>query len=142
MFIPSLIHNGKSETMKLGYILKYVNDVSATVIFYEAAFGIKARFIHESGTYAEMETGSTALGFVDAKFAAGNGAHFETVSLEKSPPGIEVGFISNDVAKSYEKAIAAGAIAIVNPTQKPWGQIVSYVRDLNGFLVEICSTVE
>jgi hypothetical protein len=27
----------------------------------------------------------------------------------------------------------------VPPTVKPWGQTVSYVRDLDGFLVEICS---
>jgi lactoylglutathione lyase len=43
--------------MELGYVIVYVPDVAATVAFYERAFGIKRRFIHESGTYAEMETG-------------------------------------------------------------------------------------
>ena len=38
-------------------------------------------------------------------------------------------------------ALAAGATAVRAPAKKPWGQIVSYVRDNNGFLVEICSPV-
>jgi lactoylglutathione lyase len=35
--------------------------------------------------------------------------------------------------------LAAGASAVKSPETKPWGQIVGYVRDPNGFLVEICS---
>jgi len=27
------------------------------------------------------------------------------------------------------------------PVAKPWGQVVSYVRDVNGFLVELCTAV-
>ena len=49
--------------MKLGYIIIYVSDVPKTVTFYETAFNLKRRFIHESHLYAEMETGSTALAF-------------------------------------------------------------------------------
>ena len=49
--------------MQLGYVILYVPDVTAAVSFYEAAFGLSPRFIHESGQYAEMETGATALAF-------------------------------------------------------------------------------
>jgi lactoylglutathione lyase len=42
---------------------------------------------------------------------------------------------------TFARAPAAGAISYVGPTTKPWGQVVSYVRDLNGCLVEICSEV-
>jgi lactoylglutathione lyase len=35
--------------------------------------------------------------------------------------------------------LASGATEVKPPETKPWGQIVVYVRDLNGFLVEICS---
>ncbi len=37
--------------------------------------------------------------------------------------------------------VDAGAIKVVKPAQKPWGQIVSYVRDNRGFLVEICNPI-
>ncbi len=45
--------------MRLGYVIFYVRDVSETVQFYQKAFGLTCRFTHESGAYAEMETGQT-----------------------------------------------------------------------------------
>lgn len=56
-------------------------------------------------------------------------------------PSVEVAFVTDDVAGDFEKAVQAEAKAVTPPTQKPWGQTVSYVRDLNGYLVEICSPV-
>jgi lactoylglutathione lyase len=57
--------------MKLGYSSVYVADVLATVAFYEKAFGLARRFVHESNLYAEMETGSThALYFVTISMSA------------------------------------------------------------------------
>ncbi len=38
--------------MQLGYTILYVEDVIATVEFYEAAFGLNRKFIHESQLYA------------------------------------------------------------------------------------------
>jgi catechol 2,3-dioxygenase-like lactoylglutathione lyase family enzyme len=35
--------------MKLGYAIIYVPDVPASVEFFENAFGLKRRFVHESG---------------------------------------------------------------------------------------------
>ena len=35
--------------MQLGYTLVYVADVAATVDFYEHAFGLARRFVHDSG---------------------------------------------------------------------------------------------
>ena len=59
----------------------------------------------------------------------------------EAPAGAEVALVAEDVPKAFAAAIAGGAVAYVEPITKPWGQIVSYVRDLNGFLVEICSQV-
>ncbi|WP_234824496.1 VOC family protein [Ensifer adhaerens] len=41
--------------------------------------------------------------------------------------------------QAYEKAVSAGASPVKPPEEKPWGQVVGYVRDLNGCLVELCS---
>jgi lactoylglutathione lyase len=60
----------------------------------------------------------------------------------KSAPPIELGIVTQAVEALYQRAIQAGAIPVKEPEQKPWGQIVGYVRDLNGFLVEICTEVE
>ena len=69
--------------MKLRYIILYVPDVEQTVVFYEKAFGLERKFIHESG-YAEMITGETALGFASEDLRASNGV--ETLNNRASPP--------------------------------------------------------
>ncbi|WP_375452086.1 VOC family protein [uncultured Devosia sp.] len=126
--------------MQFRYTIIYVPDVAAAVRFYEAAFGLSSRFIHESGQYAEMETGSTALAFAGEEFTTT--CHlFAPNRKDDKPAGAEVAFVTDTVQADFEKAVAAGATCAVEPMVKPWGQTVSYVRDLNGFLVEICSEV-
>lgn len=49
-----------------------MKDVAKAVAFYEAAFGLARRFVHETGQYAEMETGSTRLAFASANLAKSN----------------------------------------------------------------------
>ena len=124
--------------MKLGYIILYVPDVPAAVAFYERAFGLKNRMMVEN-QYAEMETGATALAFVDETFVAAFLAPFHRNRPGDAAAGVEVALVSDDVAAAFKAAVAAGAVAVLQPMQKPWGQTVSYVRDLNGCLVEICS---
>ena len=53
--------------------------------------------------------------------------------------GYEIAMVSEDPNAAYASALEAGASAVKPPTLKPWGQIVAYVRDLNGCIVEICS---
>lgn len=127
--------------MRLGYVIIYVKDIPETVAFYEKAFGLKRRFIHESGAYAEMETGNTALAFVDEKFVK-DVLSFRSNRCSEEAAGIEISLVTDQVQNQFDNAIKAGAIPILKPTQKPWGQLVSYVKDNNGCLVEICSPVE
>lgn len=39
----------EEQIMKFGYTIVYVPDVLASVEFFEKAFGLKRRFLHESG---------------------------------------------------------------------------------------------
>jgi lactoylglutathione lyase len=128
--------------MKLGYVLLYVSDVTRSVEFYEAAFGLQRRFLHESGDYAEMETGPTALGFVQADFMKSGGTPFRSASPGDLAPAFEVGLVTSHVEEAYARALEAGASGVATPHAKPWGQVVSYVRDLDGFLVELCTEVK
>lgn len=127
--------------MRLGYTLIYVADVTAAVTFYESAFGLQRRFIHESGLYAEMETGETTLGFVAETMAEMNGLAIRPNSQRDLPAGIEICLVTDAPESAYEQAVDAGALAVKAVEEKPWGQRVGYVRDLNGCLVEICSPI-
>lgn len=127
--------------MRLGYVILYVQDVPGTVAFYEQAFGVTRRFVHESGRYAELETGGTALAFASEEAGAETCSDFRRNRHSDQAAGAEVAFVTDDVEGRFQAAVAHGATPLVGPMQKPWGQIVSYVRDNNGFLVEICSEV-
>ncbi|RUT05938.1 lactoylglutathione lyase [Dulcicalothrix desertica PCC 7102] len=126
--------------MKLSYTILYVKDVPSSVAFYEKAFGLKQRFIHESQQYAEMETGDTKLAFTSNELANSNIPQgFQENSLSKLPAGIEIGFVDENVPVAFTNAVNAGAISVVEPKVKPWGQTVAYVRDIDGILIEIAS---
>ena len=126
--------------MKLSYVILYVQNVGRAVDFYERAFGLPRRFIHESQQYAELETGATTLALVAAELAGAQLPGGITANDPSLPPaGIEVAFTTADVPAAYERAVKAGARAIAAPQAKPWGQTVAYVRDLDGVLVELCT---
>ena len=127
--------------MKLGYVIVYVPDVAATVEFYTAVFGLELRFIHDSGHYAELETGATALAFANERFTPTKGL-FAANRPEQQSAGAEVALVSEDVERSFERAVNYGAKIVLLPVRKPWGQVVCYVKDNNGFLVEICSPMK
>lgn len=126
--------------MKLGYVIIFVQNVQATLAFYEQAFGLKQLFLAESLMYGELATGDTKLAFVDETFVQSNQVDFNVNRIEmQKMPGFEIAFVTEDVAHAYQHALQAGCTDMKAPTQKPWGQTVAYVRDNNGILVEICS---
>ena len=127
--------------MRLGYTLIYVPDVTATVDFYERAVELKRRFILDSGQYAEMETGSTTLAFASEAMAQGNGVAVRPNRPGEPSAGFELCLVTDDPETAYTKAVAAGAAPVRPVEQKPWGQRVAYVRDLNGCLLELCTPI-
>ena len=128
--------------MRFGYTLIYVPDVEKAVVFHEKAFDLKRKFVHESGQYAEMETGATTLAFVSNELGTSNlPVEFVRNEPAKAPAGIEIALIAEDVPAAFSRAVAAGVTLLVEPTEKPWGQTVAYVRDLNGVLIEICTAM-
>jgi lactoylglutathione lyase len=129
--------------VKFAYTIVYVPDVDASLRFFEKAFGVARRFLHESGTYGELDTGATTLAFAahelgDSNFPGGH-VHVDTSPV---PLGIEVGFVTEDVAAAHARAIAAGAKELAAPSKRPWGQVVSWVRCPDGTLVELGSEME
>ncbi|KMQ51493.1 glyoxalase [Chitinispirillum alkaliphilum] len=122
--------------MKLNYVIIYVDNAVKATEFYEKAFGLKTKFIHESNMYAEMISGETTLAFANNEMFKMN---FEMEPLKGLKNCFEIAFSTNDVKEAFERAIANGAKELKKPEQKPWGQTVAYVTDDFGTIVEICT---
>lgn len=129
--------------VKFGYTILYVENVEKSITFYENVFGFSRKFVTPENDYGELSTGETTISFASKKLAAQNLKEgFIESNLVDKPFAIELGFITDNVGELVRKAISLGAVLVIEPTQKPWGQIVAYVRDLDGFLIEICTEVQ
>lgn len=123
--------------MKFKYTILYVEDVAASLRFYKAAFGLDVRKVHGDGEYAELDTGTTSLSFCARTLMDQIGK--PTSLPDAAAPAFEIAFETSDVAGAFQKAVANGARSVSAPANMPWGQVVSYVADPSGYLVEICS---
>lgn len=126
----------------LGYVILYVDDVAASLAFYEKAFGLSRRFFNDDNgkAYGELETGAARLAFASLALAR---EHLKqdvvSASPDGAPLGFEVALVTPDVPALFKRAVEAGATVVSEPATKPWGQVVAYVRDRSGNLVELCS---
>lgn len=129
--------------MKFAYTILYVQDVLLTVQFYEDVLGLKTKFVAPGNEYAEMVCGETTLSFaahslIEPQIEGG----YQASHPDRKPFGIEIGFVVDDVEAAVQHAISGGA-TLVTPTQvKPWGQTVAYIKDCNGFLIELCTSMD
>jgi lactoylglutathione lyase len=130
----------RGDTIKFSYTIAYVRDVGETVGFWERAFGLKRRFVGENNAYGEMETGETTLAFASNSLGESNlPGGFRKNDPSEPPAGVEIALVVEDVEVALRSALEAGATKEAEPKTKPWGQIVAFVRDPDGVLVEIGS---
>ena len=129
--------------VKLGYTILYVSDVTKSIEFYEHAFGFERKFITPENDYGELLTGETTISFASKDLANSNlkMGFIESSQLDK-PFGIELALVTDNVQNIIDKATQLGALVTEQPIQKPWGQTVGYIRDIDGFLLEICTPMK
>lgn len=126
--------------VQFAYTILYVSDVPQTVAFYQNALGFEPKFITPEKDYGELISGATTLAFASLELGKANFQQgFKESSLEEKPFGIELAFTTKEVEQVMQRAIENGATLLEEVSEKPWGQKVGYVRDINGFILEICT---
>ena len=129
--------------MKYAYTILYVENVINTIEFYEKAFGFSRKFITPKKDYGELISGETTIAFASTELGNSNFKKgFEKITNSKKPFGVELAFTTENIEKDFQNAINFGAREFEPLTEKPWGQKVGYVRDNNGFLIEICTPIK
>lgn len=129
--------------MKYAYTILYVESVAKTLEFYEKAFGFSKKFMTPENDYGELVSGETTIAFASLELGKSNFKKgFKKISNGEKPFGVELAFTTENIEADFQKAIQNGATEFEPLTEKPWGQKVGYLRDNNGFLIEICTPIK
>ncbi|MFN0200318.1 MAG: VOC family protein [Bacteroidia bacterium] len=128
--------------VKFGYTILYVSDVTKSIEFYEKSFGFTRKFITDENDYGELQTGQTSISFASTELASSNLKNgFIKSDISQKPFATELGLVTENVSEVVALALNNGATILEEPIEKPWGQTVAYIRDLDGFLIEICTPI-
>lgn len=124
--------------MKMKYTILYVNDVEASIHFYQHVLGFPIKLRVES--YVEFDTGDVTLSInsrQDVKEALG----LPVPEANQASHTFEIGFVVDDVEQTIASMKKKGVSIIKEPAKKPWGQTVAYVSDPDGHFIEICDAI-
>ncbi len=139
----NIIKRKNDMNIKYAYTILYVEDVKKTIEFYKKAFGFETKFLTPENDYAELLSGETTLTFASIELGKSNLKNgFVRSNVNEKPFGIELAFTTDNVEKLIEQATKQGAIILEETVIKPWGQKVGYIKDINGFLIEICTPIK
>ena len=131
-----------AQRARLGWVIVYVPAVEDAIAFYERAFGLERTFIHPSGTFGQLATGDTALAFAHESLAVGNfPGGVRAGDPSGQPCNVELALVFDDPVAAFAAAVEAGCTALAAPEEQPHGQVVGWVRDPWGTLIEVCSPV-
>ncbi|WP_394751345.1 VOC family protein [Spongiimicrobium salis] len=143
----STMDNSKLKTEEMNiqyaYTILYVKDVPETMEFYKKSFGFESKFLSPNKDYGELVSGSTTIAFANLELGNSNFKKgFMESKLKEKPFGIELAFTTSEVEQVMAHAIRNGAELLEEMIKKPWDQDVGYIRDLNGFIIEICTPIQ
>jgi uncharacterized glyoxalase superfamily protein PhnB len=133
-------NSSSPTTLKFGGAAIYVDDVRAVLDFYRRAFGFETRFFDPEYEYGELSAGDVHLGIASHKLGhvLMPGRYKPSTSAHESF-ALEIGLVTDDVPRAFARAVAEGAVAVVEPRIMPWGGGVAYVRSIEGTLIVLCT---
>jgi lactoylglutathione lyase len=103
--------------MKLGYVIKFVDDMDRAVKFYRDILGMQLKF--QSPGWSEFDTGETTLGLHPAS--------------QKNPAGsVELGFKVSNLQKFHQEMTARGVKFSMPPTKQDFGGTLAQLVDSEG----------
>ena len=126
--------------MRFAAAVVFVEDVPATMDFYERSFGFARKFYDPEYGYGELETGSATLAV-----GSHSCADFVTRGAYQRLSGgssVEIAFTMADVEPAFRKAVEEGAEAVTEPWSPPWGGTIAYVRAPEGTLIGLATPLD
>jgi len=118
----------------------FVRNFEKALDFYKNTLKLTVKTENLQGKFAEFQIGNTTLGLVTKETATSlfNEKYFENEIKEASLFTLTVKVGS--VEKAYEELKTKGVTIISEPKVMPWGWKVMCIKDIEGYIWEICET--
>lgn len=116
------------------YVVLVVDDVDRSLAFYVDILGLKLG--HRSGPFAQLDTGRTRIALYQ-RTAMGETLGRVLRAPDEDSPGFELGFKVDDCDAAFGELVSRGATPAVEPKDRAWGQRTAYLKDPDGYLVEL-----
>lgn len=106
------------------------HDLPRLVAFYTEVLDGTVDYRYADGgedVYVSLALGAAALGI----------GRDPNLPEEPTDDRITLWFYVDDVDSAFRRATEAGALVVAEPTDRPWGERVAQVRDVDGNLVNL-----
>lgn len=117
------------------YVVLIVDDIDRSLAFYTGTLGLTLD--HRSGPFAQLATGRTRVALFERSAMAETLGRDHLPAADPQAPGFELGFKVDDVDAAFADLTDSGVQAIVDPTDRSWGQRTAYLQDPDGYLIEL-----
>ncbi len=109
----------------------FVRDVERALGFYEGILGLQRdNVLEQDGAIAHAEL--RYQGEIVAMLAPAK--RFDVPEAATDPaPALEILIYVEDATRTFEEAVSAGAAALEEPKDQPWGERIGRIRDPEGF---------
>lgn len=116
----------------------YVDSVEETLDFYYQAFHLSTAFLDEEGQYGELDIAGSNIAFCAHTKAQSRLKQNYIRSQPKQPAlGVELVLQTDDLVKTYQQAVDAGAEPLMEPCALSSGGLIAYVRSIEGTLISL-----
>lgn len=126
--------------MKLDGFGLFVNDMGAMIRFYRDVLGFEIKETEDTSNVYLIKDGTLFLLYGRKDFETMTSRKYEYVKGLNGHSEIAL-YVDTfeEVDSEFAKAVAKGAVPVLEPTTEPWGQRTCYISDPEGNLIEIGS---
>lgn len=117
-----------------------VADYEKTFSFYKNVLGFSVKTEDATNKFAELQFGNLVIALLTNETVEGMCGEKELGSPRDSP--VVIAMEVDSLEQTYKTFLQKGVTFIIPPKTTPWGQKVSYMRDIEGYVWELSEKFE
>lgn len=123
----------------LGYVVLFVENLERSLAFYTQRLGLPVR--HRAEGYVELAVEGPKFGLLERWRLPALVGEAESGTPPSGTHESEVAFLVDNIDEVYARLCALGVAFLRAPEDRPWGQRTAYLKDPDGYLIELAQNL-